>query len=159
MREEQCYIYACRYKVYTGLALDRDIYFFSFFILGGACMKDKTKKIIKLTVGIAIVGGVAYIIYDNYNKDKIIKQLTADNKELEHRVTILEEIVSEDVLEEAIATTTRKLNYREDKVKVYELREGPENLAKLNEHKMFRDLFRKRLKDFNELKALRYIEK
>ena len=156
MREEQCYIYACRYKVYTGLALDRDIYFFSFFILGGACMKDKTKKIIKLTVGIAIVGGVAYILAD---KEKVIKQLTADNKELERRVTILEEVVSEDVLEEAIATTTRKLNYRIDKVKVYELKEGPENIAKLNEHKMFRDLFRKRLDDFNELKALRYVEK
>ena len=156
MREEQCYIYVCRYKVYTGLALDRDIYFFSFFILGGACMKDKTKKIIKLTVGIAIVGGVAYILAD---KEKVIKQLTADNKELERRVTILEEVVSEDVLEEAIATTTRKLNYRIDKVKVYELKEGPENLAKLNEHKMFRDLFGKRLDDFNELKALRYVEK
>ena len=119
-------------------------------------MKDKTKKIIKLTVGIAIVGGVAYILAD---KEKVIKQLTADNKELERRVTILEEVVSEDVLEEAIATTTRKLNYRIDKVKVYELKEGPENLAKLNEHKMFRDLFRKRLDDFNELKALRYVEK
>ena len=157
MREEQCYIYACRYKVYTGLALDRDIYFFSFFfILGGACMKDKTKKIIKLTVGIVIVGGVAYILAD---KEKVIKQLTTDNKELERRVTILEEVVSEDVLEEAIATTTRKLNYRIDKVKVYELKEGPENIAKLNEHKMFRDLFRKRLDDFNELKTLRYVEK
>ena len=122
-------------------------------------MKDKTKKIIKLTVGIAIIGGVAYILYDNYDKDKIVKQLTADNKKLERRVTILEEIVSEDVLEEAIATTTRKLNYRIDKVKVYELKEGPENLDKLNEHKMFRDLFRKRLDDFNELKVLRYVEK
>lgn len=36
-------------------------------------MKDKTKKIIKLTVGIAIVGGVAYILAD---KEKVIKQLT-----------------------------------------------------------------------------------
>lgn len=119
-------------------------------------MKDKTKKALKVAAGIAIAGGVIYILND---KEKVIKQLTDDNEKLEHRVTILEEIVSEDVLEEAIATTTRKLNYRIDKVKVYELKEGPENIAKLREHIIFRDLFRKRLNDFNELKALRYVEK
>ena len=45
-----------------------------------------------------------------------------------------------------------------DKVKVYELKEGEEAKAKLLEHIRFRDIFAKRLKDFNELKALRYIE-
>lgn len=118
-------------------------------------MKGKTKRALQIAAGIIILGGVVYIVND---KDKIIKKLTLDNEELNHRVTILEEIVSEDVLEEAIATTTRKLNYRIDKVEVYKLKEGPDNLAKLNEHIRFRDLFAKRLKDFNELKALRYIE-
>lgn len=35
-------------------------------------MKDKTKKIIKLTVGIAIVGGVAYILADKRESYKTI---------------------------------------------------------------------------------------
>lgn len=111
-------------------------------------MKYKTKKILKTAAVVVILGGVTYIILD--------KNKTID--ELKHRVTILEEVVSEDVLEEAIATTTRKYNYRCDKVKVYELKEGEEAKAKLLEHVRFRDIFAKRLKDFNELKALRYIE-
>lgn len=111
-------------------------------------MKDKTKKVLKITVAIVVLGGVAYIIAD---KNKVIKKLT-------DRVTILEEIVSEEVLEEAIATTTRKYNYRCDKVEIYKLREGEDAKAKLQEHLYFKDLFEKRLKDFNKLKAMRYIE-
>lgn len=111
-------------------------------------MKDKTKKVLKITVAIVVLGGVTYVIAD---KNKVIKKLN-------DRVTILEEIVSEEVLEEAIATTTRKYNYRCDKVEIYKLREGEDAKAKLQEHLYFKDLFEKRLKDFNKLKAIRYIE-
>lgn len=92
------------------------------------------------------------LISENNNLKKSVDTLT-------NRVTILEEIVSEDVLEEAIATTTRKYNYRCDKVALYELKDGLDAKAKLEEHKQFRDIFAKRLKDFNELKIKRYLDK
>lgn len=64
----------------------------------------------KALLGISIVSVVAagYLSY-KYN---------LDTSKLKVRVRILEEVVSEEVLEEAIATTTRKLNYRTDKIKV-----------------------------------------
>lgn len=104
----------------------------------------------KALLGIAIVsaGAAGYLFY-KYN---------LDTNKLKDRVRILEEIVSEDVLEEAIATTTRKLNYRTDKIKVFEKRTDLKSIEKLQEHIQFKNLFEKRLKDFNELKRLRYIE-
>lgn len=72
----------------------------------------------KALLGISIVsaGAAGYLLY-KYN---------LDTSKLKDRVRILEEVVSEEVLEEAIATTTRKLNYRTDKIKVYEKKIGSE---------------------------------
>ena len=113
-------------------------------------MKKLTnKEKILLAASVAGIGVAGYLAI----KYKI------DTTSLKNRVKILEEIVSEDVLEEAIATTTRKFNYRIDKIKVYETRVDEESIAKLNEHIKFKEIFEKRLKDFNELKRLRYIEK
>ena len=105
----------------------------------------------KMLVCISLTSaGVAGYLYYKYK---------IDVGALKHRVEVLEQVVSEDVLEEAIATTTRKLNYRMDKIKIYEQRVDPDSVAKLQEHISFKKLFEKRLKDFNELKRLRYIEK
>lgn len=136
-------------------------------------MKKMTKKE-KILLGVSIVGaGVAgyfgYKCYkyniDNQLLEKGLKKaednlltVIKENKNLSNRVQILEEVVSENVLDEAIATTTRKLNYRVGKVEVYKLKTDDESVAKLNEHIFFRNLFETRLKDFNELKRLRYIE-
>ena len=118
-------------------------------------MNKKLKRALKIAAGVLIIGGIVYIIDD---KNKIIRKLTDDNENLNNRVTILEEIVSEEVLETAISTTTNKLNYRINKIEVYKHKEGPEAKAKLEEHILFRDIFTKRLKDFNELKRLRYLD-
>lgn len=109
-------------------------------------MTKKEKAL--LGISIASAGAAGYLLY-KYN---------LDTSKLKDRVRILEEVVSEEVLEEAIATTTRKLNYRTDKIKIYEKRTDPKSIEKLKEHIQFKNLFEKRLKDFNELKRLRYIE-
>ena len=134
----------------------------------------KLSKREKILIGVSIVGaGIAgyfgYKCYsykiDNQLLEKGLKKADADlsiiikeNQNLSNRVQILEEVVSENVLDEAIATTTRKLNYRVSKIEVYKLKTDEESVAKLNEHIFFRNLFETRLKDFNELKRLRYIE-
>ena len=134
----------------------------------------KLSKREKILIGVSIVGiGVAgYFGYKCYGYkinnqllEKGLKKADADlsiiikeNQNLSNRVQILEEVVSENVLDEAIATTTRKLNYRVSKIEVYKLKTDEESVAKLNEHIFFRNLFETRLKDFNELKRLRYIE-
>lgn len=111
----------------------------------------------KALLGISIVSaGAAGYLLCKYNVDT--SKLEDDIINLKDRVRILEEVVSEEVLDEAIATTTRKLNYRTDKIKVYEKRTDPKSIEKLKEHIQFKNLFEKRLKDFNELKRLRYIE-
>ena len=136
-------------------------------------MKKLTKRE-KILLGVSIVGaGVAGYFGFKCYRYKINNQLLEnglkkaeddlltiikENKNLSNRVQILEEVVSENVLDEAIATTTRKLNYRVSKIEVYKLKTDEESLAKLNEHIFFRNLFETRLKDFNELKRLRYIE-
>ena len=136
-------------------------------------MKKLTKRE-KILLGVSIVGaGVAGYLGFKCYRYKINNQLLEnalkkaeddlsiiikENKNLSNRVKILEEVVSENVLDEAIATTTRKLNYRVGKVEVYKLKTDDESVAKLNEHIFFRNLFETRLKDFNELKRLRYIE-
>ena len=136
-------------------------------------MKKLTRRE-KILLGVSIVGiGVAgYFGFKCYGYkinnellEKCLKKaeddlsiITKENQNLSNRVKILEEVVSENVLDEAIATTTRKLNYRVDKVEVYKLKTDDESVAKLNEHIFFRNLFETRLKDFNELKRLRYIE-
>ena len=136
-------------------------------------MKKLTKKE-KILLGVSIVGiGVAgYLGYKCYSHEKCnrlleqslkkandeISSITKENKNLKNRVKILEEVVSENVLDEAIATTTRKLNYRVGKIEAYKLKTDDESVAKLNEHIFFKNLFETRLKDFNELKRLRYIE-
>ena len=136
-------------------------------------MKKLTRRE-KILIGVSIVGiGIAgyfgYKCYsykiDNQLLEKGLKKADADlsiiikeNQNLSNRVQILEEVVSENVLDEAIATTTRKLNYRVSKIEVYKLKTDEESIAKLNEHIFFRNLFETRLKDFNELKRLRYIE-
>ena len=136
-------------------------------------MKKLTRRE-KILIGVSIVGiGVAgYFGYKCYGYkinnqllEKGLKKADADlsiiikeNQNLSNRVQILEEVVSENVLDEAIATTTRKLNYRVGKIEVYKLKTDEESVAKLNEHIFFRNLFETRLKDFNELKRLRYIE-
>ena len=136
-------------------------------------MKKLTRRE-KILIGVSIVGlGIAgyfgYKCYsykiDNQLLEKGLKKADADlsiiikeNQNLSNRVQILEEVVSENVLDEAIATTTRKLNYRVSKIEVYKLKTDEESVAKLNEHIFFRNLFETRLKDFNELKRLRYIE-
>ena len=136
-------------------------------------MKKLTRRE-KILIGVSIVGiGVAgYFGYKCYGYkinnqllEKGLKKADADlsiiikeNQNLSNRVQILEEVVSENVLDEAIATTTRKLNYRVSKIEVYKLKTDEESVAKLNEHIFFRNLFETRLKDFNELKRLRYIE-
>lgn len=136
-------------------------------------MKKLTRRE-KILLGVSIVGagvagylGLKYYNYkiDNQVLEKGLKKAEDDlltvikeNKNLSNRVQILEEVVSENVLDEAIATTTRKLNYRVSKIEVYKLKTDEESVAKLNEHIFFRNLFETRLKDFNELKRLRYIE-
>lgn len=136
-------------------------------------MKKMTKKE-KILLGVSIVGACAagyfgYKCYrykiDNQLLEKSLKKADIDlstiikeNQNLSNRVQILEEVVSENVLDEAIATTTRKLNYRVSKIEVYKLKTDDVSVAKLNEHIFFRNLFETRLKDFNELKRLRYIE-
>lgn len=136
-------------------------------------MKKMTRKE-KILLGVSIVGacaagyfGYKYYSYKNDNQllenalkkaDVDLSTVISENQKLSNRVKILEEVVSENVLDEAIATTTRKLNYRVDKIEVYKLKTDDESVAKLNEHIFFRNLFETRLKDFNELKRLRYIE-
>ena len=136
-------------------------------------MKKLTKRE-KILLGVTIVGaGEAGYCGYKCDRYKINNQLLEnglkkaeddllniikENQNLSNRVQILEEVVSENVLDEAIATTTRKLNYRVSKIEVYKLKTDEESLAKLNEHIFFRNLFETRLKDFNELKRLRYIE-
>lgn len=136
-------------------------------------MKKLTRRE-KILIGVSIVGaGVAGYLglkcynykIDNQLLEKGLKKAEDDlsiiikeNQNLSNRVQILEEVVSENVLDEAIATTTRKLNYRVSKIEVYKLKTDEESVAKLNEHIFFRNLFETRLKDFNELKRLRYIE-
>ena len=136
-------------------------------------MKKLTRRE-KILIGVSIVGACAagYFGYKCYGYkinnqllEKGLKKADADlsiiikeNQNLSNRVQILEEVVSENVLDEAIATTTRKLNYRVSKIEVYKLKTDEESVAKLNEHIFFRNLFETRLKDFNELKRLRYIE-
>ena len=136
-------------------------------------MKKLTRRE-KILIGVSIVGigvagyfGYKYYSYKNDNQllENALKKADADlsiimkeNQNLSNRVQILEEVVSENVLDEAIATTTRKLNYRVSKIEVYKLKTDEESVAKLNEHIFFRNLFETRLKDFNELKRLRYIE-
>ena len=136
-------------------------------------MKKLTKRE-KILLGVSIVGiGVAgYFGFKCYGYkinnellEKVLKKAKDDlsiiikeNQNLSNRVQILEEVVSENVLDEAIATTTRKLNYRVGKIEVYKSKTDDESVAKLNEHIFFRNLFETRLKDFNELKRLRYIE-
>lgn len=111
---------------------------------------EKLSKKEKILLGISIlgVGATSYLCY----------KYGIENNKLKNRVKVLEEVVSEDVLEEAIATTTRKLNYRLDKIKVYETRTDIDSKAKLKEHLYFKELFETRLKSFNELKSLRYLE-
>ena len=136
-------------------------------------MKKLTKREkILLGVSIVSVGVAGYFGFKCYGYkinneflEKVLKKAKDDlsiiikeNQNLSNRVQILEEVVSENVLDEAIATTTRKLNYRVDKIEVYKLKTDDESVAKLNEHIFFRNLFETRLKDFNELKRLRYIE-
>lgn len=136
-------------------------------------MKKMTRKE-KILLGVSIIGvcaagyfGYKYYSYKNDNQllENALKKADADlstvikeNQNLSNRVQILEEVVSENVLDEAIATTTRKLNYRVSKIEVYKLKTDDVSVAKLNEHIFFRNLFETRLKDFNELKRLRYIE-
>lgn len=136
-------------------------------------MKKLTRRE-KILLGVSIVGAgvVGYFGFKCYRYrinnqllEKCLKKaeddlsiITKENQNLSNRVQILEEVVSENVLDEAIATTTRKLNYRVGKVEVYKLKTDDESVAKLNEHIFFRNLFETRLKDFNELKRLRYIE-
>lgn len=129
----------------------------------------KLSKREKVLLGVSIVGaGVAgfgiYYINKKFGIEihKLVDEnvfLIEENKSLKNRVKILEEVISEDVLEEAIATTTRKLNYRVDKIEAYKLRTDNASVAKLKEHMYFKNVFETRLKDFNELKRLRYIEK
>lgn len=138
-------------------------------------LTKKEKVFLGIGLGIGLAGLSVAVYYAlKYNGIKAAmevaeaenKMLLANNTQLQSsvntltsRVTILEEIVSEDVLEEAIATTTRKYNYRCDKVALYELKDGLDAKAKLEEHKLFRDIFAKRLRDFNEVKAKRYLDK
>ena len=136
-------------------------------------MKKLTKREkILLGVSIVSVGVAGYFGFKCYGYkinnellEKVFKKAKDDlsiiikeNQKLSNRVKILEEVVSENVLDEAIATTTRKLNYRVGKIEVYKSKTDDESVAKLNEHIFFRNLFETRLKDFNELKRLRYIE-
>ena len=136
-------------------------------------MKKMTRKE-KILLGVSIVGVCAagyfgYKCYSYKNDNQLLENalkkadaglstVIKENKNLSNRVQILEEVVSENVLDEAIATTTRKLNYRVSKIEVYKLKTDDASVAKLNEHIFFRNLFETRLKDFNELKRLRYIE-
>ena len=136
-------------------------------------MKKLTRRE-KILLGVSIVGAGVAVYFgfkcyrykiDNQLLEKGLKKaeddlltIIKDKENLSNRVQILEEVVSENVLDEAIATTTRKLNYRVSKIEVYKLKTDEESVAKLNEHIFFRNLFETRLKDFNELKRLRYIE-
>lgn len=136
-------------------------------------MKKLTRRE-KILLGVSIVGAgvVGYFGFKCYGYkinnellENVLKKaeddlsiITKENQNLSNRVKILEEVVSENVLDEAIATTTRKLNYRVGKIEVYKLKTDDESVSKLNEHIFFRNLFETRLKDFNELKRLRYIE-
>lgn len=115
--------------------------------------KKLTKKEKALICATFVGAGIAGYFGIKYFKQK------AHVSKLEHRVTVLETVVSEDVLEDAIATVTRKLDYRNDKIKVFENRTDSESIKKLEEHKQFAELFKTRLEDYNELKRLRYIEK
>lgn len=132
----------------------------------GVDVVEKLSKRDKILIGVSLisVGVAGYFGFKYLESEKIRKELTTaldlanqtknnlknEYDKLNHRVTILEEVISEDVLEEAIATTTRKYNYRCDKVRVYELKDGIDAQAKLQEHIYFRDFFGRRLKDFNE---------
>ena len=102
MREEQCYIYACRYKVYTGLALDRDIYFFSFFILGGVRVTKKEKTL--LGISIVSAGAAGYLLY-LYNVD--VRSLKEKVKETE----LLRDVSLEaGVFDAAISNLSRRID-------------------------------------------------
>ena len=120
---------------------------------------EKLSKKEKALIGISIIStGVAvYFGLKYWDAKKLISD--NDNKiyRLNHRIGVLEDVVSEDVLEEAIATTTRKLNYRIDKMEVYKDRTDDIGISKYEEHLAFANLFKARLNNFNKLKMERCI--
>ena len=100
------------------------------------------KKII-IAGGIVVSAGAAYILYkhnvDLKNKDTVINGLAELLEDTREDKDTLMEALSEGVFEEAIATVTRKINSRKDKLTFLEIQLNEGNnqvLTKINELKI-----------------------
>ena len=100
------------------------------------------KKII-IAGGIVVGAGAAYLLYkhnvDLKNKDIVIEGLAEILEDTREDKDTLMEALSEGVFEEAIATVTRKINSRKDKLTFLEIQLNEGNnqvLTKINELKI-----------------------
>lgn len=100
------------------------------------------KKIL-IAGGLVVSAGAAYILYkhnvDLKNKDIVIEGLAEILEDTREDKDTLMEALSEGVFEEAIATVTRKINSRKDKLTFLEIQLNEGNnqvLTKINELKI-----------------------
>ena len=99
------------------------------------------KKIL-VASGLVVSAGTAYLLYkhgvDLKNKDTVIEGLAEALKDTREDKETLMEALSEGVFEEAIATVTRKINSRKDKLTFLEIQLNEGNnqvLTKIEELK------------------------
>ena len=99
------------------------------------------KKIL-IAGGLVVGAGAAYLLYkhgvDLKNKDTVIEGLAEALKDTREDKETLMEALSEGVFEEAIATVTRKINSRKDKLTFLEIQLNEGNnqvLTKIEELK------------------------
>ena len=99
-------------------------------------------KKIMIAGGLVVSAGAAYILYkhgvDLKNKDTVIEGLAEALKDTREDKETLMEALSEGVFEEAIATVTRKINSRKDKLTFLEIQLNEGNnqvLTKIEELK------------------------
>ena len=125
-------------------------------------------KKIMIAGGLVVSAGAAYILYkhgvDLKNKDTVIEGLAEALKDTREDKETLMEALSEGVFEEAIATVTRKINSRKDKLTFLEIQLNEGNnqvLTKIEELKFeIAELIRRKEKflEGQHLYEIKYLE-
>ena len=125
------------------------------------------KKIL-VAGGLVVGAGAAYLLYkhgvDLKNKDTVIEGLAEALKDTREDKETLMEALSEGVFEEAIATVTRKINSRKDKLTFLEIQLNEGNnqvLTKIEELKFeIAELIRRKEKflEGQHLYEIKYLE-
>jgi hypothetical protein len=122
-------------------------------------IKDHKKELIitglgLVTIGLTVVATKQYTELKALKKENLDLLTKVDNVNiLKNKIEVIHEAMSEGMVQEAIATTTRKLNVREDKI-AHLLNKGNLDCFEqqaLNKAKGEAEVFRKRLDAFNEL--------